>query len=48
MFALYIDIAVFSMNIYFAIANRGTIWGWLATAVVLFYVWMFVKLFREI
>ena len=45
---LFIDIAIFAMNIYFAVVNRGTILGWLSTAIVLFYVWMFVKSFREI
>jgi hypothetical protein len=46
--ALFIDLAVFGMNLYFAIAERGTILGWLATCIVLFYIWMFTKAIREI
>lgn len=45
--ALFIDIAIFTINLYFAIANRGTVWGWISTAVVLFYVWLIVKAIKE-
>ena len=42
-----IDSLVLGLNIYFAIANRGTVWGWISTAIVLFYVYILVKAARE-
>jgi len=45
---LFVDVAIFAINLYFAIANRGTVLGWLATAIVLFYVWVVIKSIREI
>jgi len=44
---LFVDVAVFAMNLYFAIVNRGTVWGWISTAIVLFYVWMIFKAIKE-
>jgi hypothetical protein len=45
---LFVDVAVFAMNLYFAIVHRGTVLGWLATAIVFFYVWVVIKSIREI
>ena len=46
-FVPWIDLFILLINIYFAVVNRGTIWGWLSTAIVLFYIWIFVKTLRE-
>ena len=46
-YAPFIDLIILLLNIYFAIVNRGTIWGWISTAIVLFYVWIMVKAIRE-
>ena len=43
---LFVDVSIFAINLYFAIVNRGTILGWLSTAIVLFYVWLMVKALR--
>ena len=44
---LFVDVSIFAINLYFAIANRGTILGWLSTAIVLFYVWLVIQALRE-
>ena len=42
-----IDLLVLALSIYFAVVNRGTVWGWISTAIVLFYVWILLKAARE-
>ena len=42
-----IDLLVLALNIYFAVVNRGTVWGWISTVIVLFYVWILLKAARE-
>jgi len=44
---LFLDIAIFAINVYFAVVNRGTFLGWVSAAIVLFYVWMILKAIRE-
>ena len=46
-YAPAIDLLILALNVYFAIVNRGTIWGWISTGIVLFYVWIMVKAIRE-
>jgi len=46
-YAPLIDLLVLALNIYFAVVNRGTVWGWISTAIVLFYVWILLKAVRE-
>ena len=43
----YIDFLILALNIYVAVDNRGTAWGWLATAFALFYIWLIIKAIRE-
>ena len=43
----FIDLIILAINIYFAVVNRGTVWGWISTAIVLFYVWIMLKAIRE-
>jgi hypothetical protein len=46
--SLFIDLAIFALNIYIAVAQRGTIWGWIATAIVCWMVFVTVKMLKEI
>ena len=46
-YAPLVDLIVLFLNIYFAVVNRGTIWGWISAAIVLFYVWMIVRAIKE-
>ena len=46
-YAPAIDLLILALNVYFAIVNRGTIWGWLATAFALFYIWLIIKAIKE-
>ena len=46
--SLLIDLAFFILNIYIAITQRGTIWGWLATALICWMVFVTVKALKEI
>ena len=46
--SLFIDLAVFLLNIYVAFTQRGTIWGWIATAIVCWMVFVTVKALKEI
>ncbi len=46
--SLMIDLAVFVLNIYIAITQRGTVWGWIATAIVCWMVFVTVKMLKEI
>ena len=46
--SLFIDLFVFLLNIYIAITQRGTIWGWVATAIVCWMVFVTVKMLKEI
>jgi len=43
----YIDLLILALNIYIAVVNRGTIWGWLSTAFALFYIWLIIKAIKE-
>lgn len=45
---LLLDLAVFALNIYIAVTQRGTIWGWIATAIVCWMVFFTVKALKEI
>lgn len=45
---LLLDLAVFALNIYIAVTQRGTIWGWIATAIVCWMVFTTVKALKEI
>jgi len=45
---LFVDIALFVINIWNAIANRGTIWGWLSVLFIFWQVYMTIKVIREI
>ena len=42
------DIALLILNIFFALMNRGTVWGWLATAFVFWQVWILIKFVKNI
>lgn len=42
-----IDLFILLINVYFAVVNRGTVWGWISTAIVFFYVWIMLKAIRE-
>jgi hypothetical protein len=44
----FIDLFIFLINIYFAIVNRGTLWGAISTLIVIFYVWLLIKTIREV
>ena len=43
----YVDFLILALNVYIAIDNRGTAWGWLATAFALFYIWLIIKAIKE-
>lgn len=45
---LMIDLAVFALNIYIAVTQRGTMWGWIATGIVCWMVFVTVKMLKEI
>ena len=45
--APFIDLAILLLNVYFAVVNRGTFWGWLATAFAIFHIWFIIKAIRE-
>ena len=45
---LMIDLLVFALNIYIAITQRGTIWGWIATGIICWMVFVTVKALKEI
>lgn len=42
-----LDIALLLLNVFLAISNRGTIWGWLATAFVIWQSAVLVKFVRS-
>ena len=42
-----LDIALLIFNVVVAFLNRGTIWGWLATAFVLYQVFVLVKFIKQ-
>ena len=42
-----LDIALLLLNIFFAIYNRGTVWGWLSTAFVIYQVLVLIKFVKE-
>jgi len=46
-YAPIIDLFVLLFCIHFAVAERGTVWGWISTAAVLFYVFILIKELRE-
>jgi hypothetical protein len=46
--SLLIDLAIFAFNIYVAITQRGTIWGWIATGLICWMVFVTVKALKEI
>jgi hypothetical protein len=41
-----LDIVLLLFNTFFAIYNRGTIWGWLSTAFVVYQVWVLIRFVR--
>lgn len=43
----FLDILLLIVNTVVAFLNRGTIWGWLATAFVLYQVYVLVKFIKE-
>jgi D-alanyl-lipoteichoic acid acyltransferase DltB (MBOAT superfamily) len=45
---IFLEIAIFALNIWNAIANRGTIWGWLSVLFIFWQVYMTIKVIREI
>ena len=45
---LLLDVAIFGVNIWNAIVNRGTIWGWLSVLFIFWQVYMAIKVIREI
>jgi len=42
-----LDIALLIFNVVIAFLNRGTIWGWLSTAFVLYQVFVLVKFIKQ-
>ena len=44
----FIDLIILAINIYFAVVNRGTVWGWISTAIVCWMVFVTVKMLKEI
>jgi hypothetical protein len=42
-----LDILLLIVNTVVAVLNRGTIWGWLATAFVLYQVFVLVKFVKQ-
>ena len=42
------ELAFFILNIVLAIMNRGTMWGWICTAIVIWQVYNAVKIIKEI
>lgn len=47
MSVFFIEIAVFILNIWNGIVNRGTIWGWLSTTFIIWQVYSAVKAIKE-
>ena len=45
---LFLDLAVFAINIWSAVVNRGTIIGWISTAIVVWFVFVGIKAIREV
>lgn len=46
--SLLIDLAILAFNIYIAVTQRGTVWGWIATAIVCWMVFSAIKMLKEI
>ena len=42
-----LDTVLLIINVVVAFLNRGTIWGWLATAFVLYQVFVLVKFIKQ-
>jgi D-alanyl-lipoteichoic acid acyltransferase DltB (MBOAT superfamily) len=45
---ILVDVALFVFNIWNAIVNRGTIWGWLSVLFIFWQVYTAIKLVKEI
>ena len=41
------DVFLLVINVIVAVLNRGTVWGWLATAFVLWQTWTLIKFIRD-
>lgn len=44
---LILELGIFALNIWNAIVNRGTIWGWISVAIICWYVYTTVKTINE-
>jgi D-alanyl-lipoteichoic acid acyltransferase DltB (MBOAT superfamily) len=44
---LFLELALFVLNIWNAIVNRGTIWGWLSVLFIFWQVYMTIKAIKE-
>ena len=42
-----IDLALFAINLYSAVMFRGSIWGWMSTAIVIWIAFTWVKMIRN-
>ena len=42
-----VDILLLVVNIFIAVLNRGTFWGWLSTAFVIWQVWVLIKFVKN-
>ena len=43
----FLDIVLLIINVVVAFLNRGTIWGWLATAFVMYQVFVLVRFIKQ-
>jgi len=43
-----LDVLIFLLNIYIGFAYRGTLWGWIATAIVCWFVFNAVRSIKDL